>query len=67
MDADLRLHLANDRIAEAQRIAAEDRLAAMAASRDAKPRPPRGPLGWLVRAGATGASALVGIIVLRLA
>jgi hypothetical protein len=57
MNTEIRLHLANERIREGHRQAADERLAAMATDRDLAP--PRGPLGWFGRTAGAIAGATV--------
>jgi hypothetical protein len=57
MDTEIRLHLVNERIRDAQRAAATERLAAMATGRH--PAPPRGPLAWLGHAAGAIAGATI--------
>jgi hypothetical protein len=67
MNAATRLMVINYDKAQAMRTASEQRLAAEArASRRTTVRPPRGPLGWALRLGATAATAVAaGLAVLR--
>ena len=57
MNAEIRLHLVNERIRAGHRHAADERLAAMASDRH--PAPPRGPLGWFGRTAGAIAGATV--------
>jgi hypothetical protein len=56
MDAETRLHLINERHAEARRTAAVERLVASITTDHTKP--PRGPLAWALRAAAGAATAV---------